>query len=171
LNIIKSQHIFWAGILPYYVLDLHCALFEVLRYFCVNNQGLLRSLGERGPNPGSCRLTHAVKQVHAEKENTACLFSLQILVSTSYRIHSSVGGKVVFICLKVTVVLWGLNHRTRGFELGFMSAAGKKERSITYTVSIHLHCDPCESRGAQYRFRTRESGLLPLKTTCISNRC
>lgn len=115
LNIIKSQHIFLGGILPCYILNLHCAVFEVLCYFCVNNQRLLHSFCERGPNPGSCRLTHAVNQMHAQKENTACLFSLQILVSTSYRIHSSVGGKVSFICLKVMVVLWGLNHRTKGF--------------------------------------------------------
>lgn len=74
-NIIKSQHIFWGGILPYYVLSLRCAVFEVLCYFCVNNQRLLRSFGERGPNPRSCRLTHAGDQMHAQKDNTACLFS------------------------------------------------------------------------------------------------
>lgn len=109
LNIIKSQHIFLGGILPY-ILNLHCALFEVLYCFWVNNQRLLHSFGECGPNPGSCKLTHAVNQMHAQKENTACLFSHQILVSTLYRIHSSVGGKVVFICLKFMGVLWGLNH-------------------------------------------------------------
>lgn len=53
--------------------------FEVLCYFCVNNQGLLHSFGGGGPKPGSSRLTHTVNQLHAQKENAACLFHFKFL--------------------------------------------------------------------------------------------
>lgn len=69
-EIIKSQHMFWEGAL--------CrALFEVLCYFSAESQGLLHSFTEHGPDPGSCRLTRTVNQMHAQMENRVCLFLLQ----------------------------------------------------------------------------------------------
>lgn len=169
LDIIKSQRVFWGGILPCYVLNLHFALFEVLCSFCFNNQGLLHAFGEHGSCPGSWGLMCCKTRCVHKRRLQLAFFHLKFLAPLCTELICQWEGK----CSLFTSGLWWTcgNWATGlGIWAWIYASSRENRRSMTSIVSIHFMLGSYGAHWSECKIPHRESSLVSLQTISSSNR-